>query len=86
VKDRCQFIYETTKLLKLKLLKIVLIKTRLAIQAWPIIEKYHVYEADALQVVSAKHVGAEKLYTGDKQVHEVAAREGISTVYLGRAS
>ena len=47
------------------------------------LEKHHIYEADVLQVVSAKHVDAEKLYTGDKQVHDVVTEEGISSVYLG---
>jgi predicted nucleic acid-binding protein len=83
VKARYQFIYETIRLLKLKLLKVVSVKTKLIIQALPVIEKYHVYEADALQIVSARYVGAEKLYTGDKRVYEVAAKEGINSVYLG---
>jgi predicted nucleic acid-binding protein len=83
VKAKYQFIYETTRLLKLKLLKVVPIRTKLIIQAWPIIEKYHVYEADALQIISAKHIGAETLYTGDKQVHEVAIKEGVNSMYLG---
>jgi len=51
-------------------------------QALPYIEKYHVYVAEALQVVTAKHVGAQNLYTGDKQVHEVAVKEGIRSIYL----
>lgn len=81
-KARYQFIGETIRLSKLKLLKIIPVKTRLLIQTWPIIEKYHVYEADALQIVSAKRVDAKKLYTGDKQVHEIATKEGISSIYL----
>ena len=82
-KARYQFIGETIRLLKLRLLKIIPIKTRLLIRAWPLIEKYHIYIADALQVISAKHVGAQKLYTGDKQVHEIAVKEGINSIYLG---
>jgi len=35
----------------------------------------HVCGADALQVVSARHVSAGELYTEDKQVHEVALKE-----------
>ena len=82
MKARHQFIGETIRLLKLRLLKIVPVKTRLLIQTWPLIEKYHIYIADALQVVSAKHIGAQKLYTGDKQVHKIAVEEGINSVYL----
>ncbi len=79
---RYQFIGETVRLLRLKLLKIIPVKTRLLIQTWPIIEKYHIYEADALQIVSAKRINAQKLYTGDRQVHEIATREGINSIYL----
>jgi len=49
---------ETIRLLRLRILRMVPVKTRLLIQTWHIIEKYHVYEADALQIVSAKHIGA----------------------------
>ena len=75
---RRQFMGETVRLLK-----IVPVKTRLLIQAWSIIEKCHAYEADALQIVSARHVSAGELYAGDKQVHEAALREGINSTYLG---
>ena len=82
-KARYQFIGETVRLLKLRLLKIIPVKTKLLIQTWSLTEKYHIYEADALQVVSAKYVKANKLYTGDKQVQEVATKEGINSIYLG---
>lgn len=78
-----QFIGETIRLLRLRLLRIVPVKTGLLIQARPLAEKYHIYEADALQVVSAEHVNAEGLYTGDKQVDKVAVEEGITSTYLG---
>jgi len=77
-KARYQFIGETVRLLK-----IIPVKTKLLIQTWSLIEKHHIYEADALQIVSAKYVKASKLYTGDKQVQEVAAKEGISSAYVG---
>lgn len=82
-KAKYQFLGETIRMLKLKLIKVVPVRTRLLIKTWPLIEKYHIYEADALQIVSAKHVRAQKLYTGDKQVHEVAVREGVNSIYLG---
>jgi len=82
-KAKYRFIGETIRLLRLKVLRVVPVKTKLLITAWRIIEKYHVYVADALQIVSAKYVKANKLYTGDKQVHEVATKEGIESMYLG---
>jgi len=59
------------RLLKLKLLRIVPVKTRLLMRTWPLIEKYHIYEADALQIVSAKHVKAKELYTGERNKKHV---------------
>jgi len=79
---RYLFIGETLRLLKLRLLHLIPVRTRLLMQALPYIEKYHLYVADALQVVTAKHVRAQTLYTGDKHVHEVAIKEGISSAYL----
>ena len=70
-KARTQFIGETVRLLKLKLLRIVPVKTRLLMRTWPLIEKYHIYEADALQIVSVKHVKAKELYTGERNKKHV---------------
>ena len=78
-----QFIGETLRLLKIKLLRIIPVKTRLLIEAWRLIKKHHIYEADALQIVSAKHVEAHKLYTADRQVHEVSVKEGVNSEYIG---
>ncbi|MHB9301750.1 type II toxin-antitoxin system VapC family toxin [Thermofilum pendens] len=82
-KARFQFLGETIRLLKLRLLKIVPVRTKLLIETWRIVEKYHVYEADALQLVSAKYVGAEEFYTGDEQLHKIAAEERVGSVYVG---
>ena len=71
------------QLLRLKLLKIVPSKTSILIQTWSLIERYHIYEADALQILSAKRIGAEKLYTGDKVLHKVALEEGEESEYVG---
>lgn len=70
-------------LLKLRLLKIFPEKTRLLVEAWALIEKYHIYEADVLQILSAKQAGAEKLYTADELIHEVELRDGLDSEYIG---
>ncbi len=82
-KARYLFIGETLRLLKLRLLHLVPVRTKLLMQSLPYIEKYHVYVADALQIVTAKYVKAQNFYTGDKHVHEVALKEGINSTYLG---
>jgi len=83
LKARLQFLGETLRFLRLKLLKIVPTKTSILIQTWSLIERYHIYEADALQILSAKRIGAEKLYTGDEVLHKVALEEGVESEYVG---
>ncbi len=75
---RLQFMYEVLKLLRLRVLRIVPVRVRLLAQTWSLVEKYHIYEADALQIASAKAVNAEKLCTADKGLYEVAVKEGMS--------
>ncbi len=80
---RRRFLLETRRLMKLGSMLIAPLRARILRQAWKLIEKYHIYEADAIQVVSAKHVNADSLLTGDKRLHEVAADEGLNSKYLG---
>lgn len=51
--------------------------------AWSLIEKYHIYEADALQLLSAKHVNSERFYTADTSLHEIALKENLKSEYVG---
>jgi len=82
VAARMMFIGETMRLLKLGALILVPIRVRLLAEAWRLLEKYHIYLADALQVVSAKYIRAIKIYTGDKSLHCVAQAEGLHSVML----
>ncbi len=80
---RRQFVGETLRLIRLRIVKIVPVKTSLLVLAWRLIETEHIYEADALQIVSAKYIKATNFLTGDKRLHKVALSEGIPSVYLG---
>jgi len=80
---RLQFIGETLKLIRLRLVNIIPLRTKLLISAWNLVEKYQIFQADALQIVSAKHVNASSFLTGDKRLYEAAAEEGLSGIYLG---
>jgi predicted nucleic acid-binding protein len=83
---RVQFLWETVRLLKLRILRIVPVKTKLLINCLPLVEKHQLYIADALQLVTAKYVGAEVLYTGDRGLAKVAELEGLKSLYLGQPS
>ena len=52
-------------------------------QSWALVEKYHIYQADALQIVSAKNLAADQLLSGDQRLVEVSRKEDIIATYLG---
>ncbi len=80
---KSRFLLETRRMMKLGIAVIVPLKLRILREGWKLIERYHVYEADAIQIASAKYVGSSQFLTGDRQLHEIAVEEGIDSVYLG---
>jgi predicted nucleic acid-binding protein len=83
LKARVQFLGETLRFIKLRLIKIIPVGIGLLKQAWSLIEKYHIYQADALQLLSAKHVNSERFYTADMSLHEIALKENLRSEYVG---
>jgi predicted nucleic acid-binding protein len=83
LKARVQFLGETLRFIKLRLIKVIPVGTGLLKQSWGLIEKYHIYEADALQLLSAKHVNSERFYTADTSLHEIALKENLKSEYVG---
>jgi predicted nucleic acid-binding protein len=51
-------------------------------EAWKLIERYHIYEADAIQIVSAKNVNTTQFLTGDKKLHDIAIKEKLNSICL----
>ncbi|MGC9180395.1 MAG: type II toxin-antitoxin system VapC family toxin [Vulcanisaeta sp.] len=80
---KLRFIRETLRLIKLGVLMVIPIKLSILKSAWAIIEKYHIYQADAIQVATAKSVGANEVITADKKLHQILINEGLSTKYIG---
>jgi predicted nucleic acid-binding protein len=70
-------------MMKLKLLVIVPLKAKILFESWRIIEKYPIYQADALQIITAKHISCSEFITGDEELHEIALSEGLNSKYLG---
>ncbi len=77
-----RFLLECKRLVKLGTLVLVPLKTKLIYECWKLVEKYGVYQADAIQIVSAKNVGAKEFLTGDKLLHEIAKSEKLNSVYI----
>ena len=79
---RRRFLGETKRMMRLGIAVVQPVKLSILRVSWRLVEKYHVYVADALQVASAKSVGAAGFLTGDEKLHEVALAEGLASTYL----
>lgn len=77
------FLAEVKRFTRLGVLEVVPVHSLLLADAWELIERYHIYQADAIQIVSAKYAGVESFYTGDKRLHDTARKEGLNSILLG---
>jgi predicted nucleic acid-binding protein len=77
------FISETVRLIKLGVAKVVPVRSRLLAESWLLVEKHHIYEADALQIVSAKTLGVDQLLSGDQRLVDISNKEKVNAAYLG---
>ena len=80
---RESFISETVRLMRLGVAKVVPVRSKLLAESWLLVEKYHVYEADALQIASARLLGVDRLLSGDQRLVDISSKEEINATYLG---
>ena len=80
---KLRLLRETLRLIRLKILILIPLKRTILRDAWKIIEKYHIYQADAIQIVSAKAVNADEVVTADKRLYQVLLSEGLRARYVG---
>lgn len=80
---RRNFLGETRRLAVFNVLKLVEISPGLLKESWGLVEKHHIYQADALQIVSAKYIRAGEFITADKPLCGVAKNEGLNVVCIG---
>jgi len=76
------FASEVLKLLRLSSLTIMPVASKMAVRSWPLIQKYHIYGADALQIVSSKYSGCEVMITADESLVDAATSEGLKAFNL----
>jgi hypothetical protein len=62
------FLSETRRLARLGLAVIVPVKFTILTHSWRLLEKHHIYKADALQIASAKYFNATKFLAADKKL------------------
>jgi predicted nucleic acid-binding protein len=63
---RKRFLLETRRMTRIGLILIVPIKISILRDSWRLMVKHHIYEARALQISSAKYIGASQSLTSDK--------------------
>lgn len=51
-------------------------------ERWDLVRKYHIHQADALQIVSCMRLGTVTLLSADKALLEAAENEGLSSVNI----
>jgi len=81
-KARKAFLLETKEMMRHGTLIIVPIRMKILKTSWNLVEKHHIYAADALQIASAKHVNAKKFMTADKHLHTIAQKEKLNSTLL----
>lgn len=79
---RRRFMLDVKRMIKLGALILIPINMNLLVEGWRLIEEHHIYEADAIQIVSAKSIKADRLLTGDKHLHEIALSEGLNSTLI----
>ncbi len=79
---RGRFLLELQRMLRLRIAEAAPVRYRTLLDSWKIVEEYHIYAADALQVATAKHAAASEFLTGDRGLHKVATSSGLESVCL----
>ena len=77
------FLSETRRLARLGLAMIVPLRSSILVDSWRLLERHHIYQADALQIASAKYVHAAQFLVADERLYEVARSEGLNSLCLG---
>ena len=77
-----RFSSETARLKKISRIRIIALSESIMESSWDVVMKYHIYVADALQIISAIEVGCNEFYTGDKKLHKLALSSDLNSIYL----
>lgn len=73
------FLSESIKLGRLGTLVISPLESPVLTEAWLILVRQHVYEADALQVATAKSLNCDVLLTADRSLVDTCRRESVAS-------
>lgn len=73
---------ETIRLMRIEALELLPVSSSTLSETWDLVRKYHIYQADALQIVSCMRLGTDTLLSADKALLEAAENEGLSSVNI----
>jgi uncharacterized protein len=76
---------ETLRLVRIEALELLNVSPMVLTETWELIRKYHIYQADAVQIVACRRSGADILISADKALLQAAEREGLTTVNIENA-
>ena len=67
---------------KIERLKIIPLCEKIIEESWAFIEENHIYQAEAIQLVSARNLDAAEFVTGNKNLGEIAKNSGLNTTLV----
>ena len=76
------FAGETLRLKRIEGLELLPVSSAAISDAWSLVKKHHIYQADALQIVSCSKAGARSILSADRQLLEAAGKEGLEPVNI----
>jgi uncharacterized protein len=76
---------ETLRLMRIEALELLPVSSSELSDTWDLIRRYHIYQADAVQVVACARSKADKLVSADKTLLEIAEKEGIPSANVENA-
>lgn len=77
-----RFSDETSRLRRIGRLMVIPISQKVIESSWAFVTKYHIYQADALQISSALEAKCKEFFTGDERLHSVSVSSGLNSIYL----
>ena len=71
---------ETLRLSRMEYLELIPLDSAGISDTWDLIRRYHIYQADALQIVSCRRASTDIFVSADKGLLQVARHEGLKPV------
>ncbi len=78
------FADELFKLIRLKSIEIVPVQTQILTKTWNVLMTHHLYEADALQIVTCMESKNDALISGDEKLVDESRKNGLEALHIPR--